>query len=114
MLNPQNLENQIKNALEQYLPPAFENALKITMPIPTEAGDNMCKDNMCKDFGQAISDQLSGPLASSLAAAIDYYVKNISIQGTILTTGSPVTQQAIIMSPSPITNGIVPNSLKIT
>lgn len=109
MLNPQNLENQIKNALEQYLPPAFENALKITMPIPTEAGDNMCKD-----FGQAISDQLSGPLASSLASAIDYYIKNISIQGTILTTGSPVTQQAIIMSPSPITNGIVPNSLKIT
>lgn len=109
MLNPQNLENQIKNALEQYLPPAFENALKITMPIPTEAGDNMCKD-----FGKAISDQLSAPLASSLAAAIDYYVKNISIQGVILTTGSPFTQQAVIASPSPITNGIVPNSLKIT
>lgn len=109
MLNPTTLENQLKNAFEQYLPPAFEQAMHVMLPDKTDAGDEMCKE-----FGKAVSDMLSGPLSSSIAAAIDYYVKNISIQGTILTTGSPVAQQAVIVSPSPITNGVVPNSLKIT
>lgn len=108
MLNPDNLEKQIKNALEQYLPPAFEGACLTLMPSKSENGDEMAKV-----FGQTVSDLLAEPLASSIAAAIDYYVKNISISGTILTTGSPVTQQAIIQSPSPLTNGIIPNSLKI-
>lgn len=109
MLNPDNLEKQIKNALEQYLPVAFEQAILTLMPGKSKEGDEMAKN-----FGNTVSKLLAEPLASSLAAAIDYYVKNISISGTIITTGSPVTQQSIISSPSPLTNGIVPNSLKIT
>jgi hypothetical protein len=108
MLNPKTLEDQIKNALEQYLPPAFENAM---FSMIDADGDEVRE--RCKNFGQTVSDMLSEPLASSIAAAIDYYVKNISISGTILTTGTPVTQQAVIVSPSPLTNGVVPNSLKI-
>lgn len=109
MLNPTGLEQQIKNALTQYLPPAFEEAAKQLMPAMTDAGKDMCKE-----FGQTVSDTLAGPLASSLAAAIDYYVKNITFQGTILTTGSPVAQQAIIIpSPSPTVAGIIPNTLKV-
>lgn len=109
MLNPTNLEQQLKNAFEQYLPPAFEQAAKILLPTETEAGKEMCKD-----FGQAVSDMLSEPLASSLAAAIDYYVKNITFQGTIMTTGTPVAQTAFIApAPTPIVAGVIPNTLKV-
>ena len=46
--------------------------------------------------------------------AIDYYVKNISISGTVLTTGSPVAQQAVIIpAPTPVVAGVIPNTLKI-
>ena len=59
-------------------------------------------------------DREAEPLASSLAAAIDYYVKNIGLQGIILTTGTPVAQQAIITpAPTPIVAGIIPNTLKV-
>jgi hypothetical protein len=109
MLNPVSLEQQIKNALEQYLPPAFEQAAAILMPTETDAGKEICKD-----FGQAVSDMLADPLASSLAAAIDYYVKNITFQGTIMTTGTPVAQTAVIMpAPSPVVAGVIPNTLKV-
>lgn len=109
MLNPSGLEQQIKNALEQYLPPTFEAAAHVLIPGTSDAGDEVCKE-----FGQTVSDLLSEPLASSLAAAIDYYVKNISISGTIITTGSPVTQQApIIPAPTPVVAGVIPNTLKI-
>ena len=109
MLNSTTLENQIKDALEQFIPPAFEQATKILFPGKSDAGDDIAKE-----YGDALSDMLSEPLAKAIAAAIDYYVKNISISGTIMTTGSPVAQTAIIASPSPVTNGIVPNSLKIS
>jgi len=109
MLNPTGLEQQIKNALTQYLPPAFEQAAKVLMPMKTDAGDDMCKD-----FGQAVSDMLAEQLASSLASAIDYYVKNISLQGTIITTGTPVTQTAVVMpAPTPTVAGVIPNTLKV-
>lgn len=109
MLNPDGLEKQIKNALEQYLPPTFEQAAHILLPSKSDAGDEICKE-----FGQTVSDLLAEPLASSLAAAIDYYVKNISISGTIITTGSPVTQQApIVPAPTPTVAGVIPNTLKI-
>ena len=109
MLNPAGLEQQIKNALEQYLPPTFERAAHVLLPSKTEDSDELCKD-----FGQTVSDMLAEPLASSLAAAIDYYVKNISISGTVLTTGSPVAQQAVIApAPTPVVAGVIPNTLKV-
>lgn len=109
MLNPSGLEQQIKNALDQYLPPTFEQAAHILIPTKTEDSDELCKE-----FGQTVADLLAEPLASSLAAAIDYYVKNISISGTILTTGSPVAQQAMIMpAPTPVVAGVIPNTLKV-
>ena len=109
MLNPSSLEQQIKNALEQYLLPAFEEAAKQLMPQETETGKEMCKA-----FGDTVAELLAEPLASTLAAAIHYYVKNIGLQGTILTTGSPVAQQAIIApAPNPIVAGVIPNTLKV-
>ena len=109
MLNPASLEQQIKNALSQYLPDAFEEAAKQLMPGESDKGKEICKA-----FGQTVGDLSAEPLASSLAAAIDYYVKNIGLQGTILTTGSPVAQQAIIMpAPTPVVAGVIPNTLKV-
>ena len=109
MLNPLTLEQQIKNALDQYLPPAFEQAATVLLPTETEEGKELCKD-----FGQTVANILAEPLASSLAAAIDYYVKNITFQGTIITTGTPVMQQAIIApAPSPVVAGVIPNTLKV-
>lgn len=109
MLNPDTLEKEIKNALEQYLPDAFEQAAHCLIPNNSEIGDDMCKE-----FGATVSDILSEPLASSLAAAIDYYVKNISLQGTIITTGSPVSQTAVIVpAANPTVAGSIPNTLKI-
>lgn len=109
MLNPASLEQQIKNAFEQYLPPAFEEAAKQLMPQETDTGKEMCKA-----FGDTVAELLAEPLASTLASAIDYYVKNIGLQGTILTTGSPVAQQAIIMpAPTPVVAGVIPNTLKV-
>ena len=97
MLNPSGLEQQIKNALDQYLPVTFEQAAHVLIPAKTEDSDDLCKE-----FGQ------------TLAAAIDYYVKNISISGTILTTGSPVAQQAMIApAPTPVVAGVIPNTLKV-
>ena len=38
MLNPASLEQQIKNALSQYLPDAFEEAAKQLMPGESDKG----------------------------------------------------------------------------
>ena len=56
MLNPAGLEQQIKNALNQYLPPAFEEAAKQLMPQETEAGKDMCKA-----FGDTVAELLAEP-----------------------------------------------------
>ena len=53
-------------------------------------------------------------LAQLIANAIDYYVKNISITGTIITVGSMVTQTAMIApAPTPVVAGAIPNTLGI-
>lgn len=109
MLNLNTLEQQLKSGFEDVLPGALEQAYRITYPGQSAQGNAMCTA-----FGQTASKLLAGPLAKIIAAAIDYYVKNISISGTIITVGSPVTQQAQIQSPTPLTNGKVPNSLGIS
>lgn len=108
MLDENKLYKQIKQAFNNVLPGAFESALKSTLAKQSNAGDEVCEQ-----FGKSIDEAISEPLAKQLAAAIDYYVKNASINGTIITVGSPTTQTARINSPSPLTNGKVPNSLGI-
>lgn len=109
MLNLTTLEQQLKSGFEDVLLGALEQTYKCTFPGQSSRGDDMAKV-----FGETGSKLLAEPLAKIIAAAIDYYVKNISISGTLLTTGSPVTQQAIIQSPTPVMNGIIPNSFKIS
>lgn len=110
MLKPEVLKEQIYNAFSQYFPLAFEEAAKVLMPTTSEAGSEMCKN-----FGQTLSELLAEPMASSIAYAIDFYIKNASITGQIVTTGSPVTQTAtLIPSTTPIIAGTIPNTLKIS
>jgi len=108
MLNVATLKSQLQGAFEEILPGAFEQAMLCALPSKTAVGSDMAKN-----FGDTVCDLIAEPLAEALSSAIDYYVKNITIYGTILTTGTPVSQTAIITSPSPITNGKVPNSLGI-
>ena len=54
MLNPASLEQQIKNALSQYLPDAFEEAAKQLMPGESDKGKEICKA-----FGQTVGDLLA-------------------------------------------------------
>lgn len=108
MLNKDTLQSEIQDAFEQLLPNAFREGLKATFPRETAAG-NTSADR----FAEVITELLAKPLAESLAAAIDYHVRSADVYGNIVTVGSPTTQTAVINSPSPLTNGKVPNTLGI-
>lgn len=109
MLNKNKLKKEIQDLCEQLFPEACREALKATYPRQTKAGDKQADK-----FAKAFTNILAEPFATGLAGAIDYYVKNAQIYGTIITAGSPTTQVASINSTSvPATNGKVPNTLGI-
>ena len=108
MLNVNTLEKQIKQAFDEVFPPALERAMLEMLPTKSDLGDKRAKQ-----FGQTITDLISGDIAKRLAAAIDYYVKNADVYGTVITMGGPFTQTAILDTPSPITGGKIPNQLGI-
>lgn len=109
MLKVSDLESQIEAALNSTLPKAIETCKLGEFPEDSDMGKEHAK-KVADTFKEMVCPQL----AKLLAGAIDYYVKNISITGTILTTGSPVAQQAIIMmAPMPSTAGVIPNTLGI-
>ena len=108
MLKVDKLKSEIQKAFEETLPTALEQAIRTTCQ-----NDSALGTEMAKRFGEVVTDMVSEPLAERLAAAIDYHVRSASISGTIITVGSMVTQSAMINSPSAITNGRVPNSLRI-
>jgi hypothetical protein len=109
MLKPQVLEQQLKDMFNQTIPVAFERAFLELFPEKTDAGDKQAKQ-----FAKTIDDLLSEQWAKTIAQAIDYYVKNAQIFGTIITAGSPTSQVAVINStPVPVTNGAIPNTLGI-
>jgi hypothetical protein len=70
---------------------------------------------MAKDIADTFDELVSESLADIIANAIDYYIKNMNITGTIITVGSPVTQTAVIApAPTPITGGKIPNTFGIS
>jgi hypothetical protein len=106
MLNEDKLYKNILELLNNTLPTAFEYALLATFPGMSETGSDIAKK-----FGESIDTAISDAIAKGLASAIDCYVKNADIYGTVITVGSPTTQTAKIESPSVLTNGKVPNTL---
>lgn len=110
MLNVDGLKEQLMQTIKDVIIPAIKEIELSRQPLKSDTGDKMAQQ-IADTFDELVTE----PLADNLANAIDYYVKNISITGTIVTVGSPVTQTANIESmPTPITNGKVPNTLGIS
>jgi hypothetical protein len=107
-LKKSTLKKEIQDAIEQLLPPALEQGINVTFPRATESGEDIAKK-----FADTVTEILAAPMAEALAAAIDYHVKSADVYGNLITNGSPSTHFCTISSPSPITNGKVPNSLGI-
>lgn len=109
MLNVDRLKDNIQEALENTIPPAIETCIYNKFPVKSET----CRKE-AEEFAETWKEMVCEPLAELLANAIDYYVKNAQIFGTIITVGSPVTQTAVVAStPTPTINGSVPNTLGI-
>jgi len=109
MLNVSALQKQIKSALSQYIPAALETCMKNGASIRSEE-----TDKAAAAFAKQFDEMVSEPLAQSIASAIDYYVKNADITGTIITVGNKFTQMAHISPPpTPITGGKIPNTFGI-
>lgn len=109
MLKVDDLKSQIQSALHQIIPTAIEACINEKNPVKSEVGQQEAKQ-----FAQTFDEMVSENLATSLAQAIDYYVKNADITGTIITVGGPTTQTAtIVPPPTPITGGKIPNTFGI-
>lgn len=109
MLKVDDLKSQIQSALSAYIPAALQTCLLNQQPEKSEQSTQMAKE-----FAETFDKLVSEPLAESLANAIDYYIKNADITGTIITIGNKFTQTAKIMpAPTPITGGKIPNTFGI-
>lgn len=108
MLNVDDLQKALQKSFEEVLEPAFEQAFKNLVPETTDDGNKKAKE-----WAKTIKELISEPLSIRLSEAIDAYIKNACIYGTLMTTGSPSLHTCTINSPSPITNGKVPNTLGI-
>lgn len=85
------LKEQLEAALTYYIGEALFISEKNRLPIESTTGNDECTT-----FTDTFKNLVCAPLAESLAAAIDYYVRNIQIFGHIVTKGTRVTQTAII------------------
>ena len=109
MLKVDDLKSQIQSALSAYIPAALQTCLLNQQPEKSEQSTQMAKE-FAETFDKLVSEQL----AESLANAIDYYIKNADITGTIITIGNKFTQTArITPAPTPITGGKIPNTFGI-
>ena len=110
MLDKGSLKDDIQGALEDILPTALSQTVQGLFTLKTETGDQMAET-----FGKNLTEMIAEPLATRISDAIDTYVKCMSIQGTVLTMGSPFSQTAQIMSmPLPVLNGAIPNTLGVS
>ncbi len=110
MLNVDGLKEQIMQTIKDVIIPAIKEIELARQPNKSDIGYKQAEQ-----IAQTFDELVTEPLADNLANAIDYYIKNMAITGTIITVGSPFTQTAVITSmPMPVTNGKVPNTLGIS
>ena len=110
MLDVEKLKNEIKTGIHNTVIPAIERIELQRLPQTSEE----CK-KIAKDVSDTFDEIVSDALAEILANAIDYYVKNMNITGTIITVGGPTTQTATIApAPTPVTGGKIPNTFGIS
>lgn len=109
MLKVDDLKSQLKTALSKTIPPAIEACINQQNTEKVEYQEKLAKE-IAKTFDESVSDQL----AELFANAIDYYIKNATIFGRIITLGGPTTQVGnLIEAPIPKLAGIIPNTLGI-
>lgn len=110
MLNVDKLKSEIANGIKTTIVNAIEQMELQRMPTSSSDGDQLAKD-IADTFDSLVTDALSEIIAN----AIDYYVKNINITGTIITAGGPTTQMATISpAPTPVMGGKIPNTFGIS
>lgn len=103
------LENQIKCAFQNIIPPAIERCKLGEYQMESDIAKKKAKE-----YADTFDELVSADLAKLIANAIDYYVKNMWITGQIITVGGPVTQMAMIApAPTPVVAGKIPNTLGI-
>ncbi len=107
-LNKEYLKDELQVCFENTIPNAFAQAWKEALP------KSAMGDELAEKFGQSLSKYLSENWAMYISDAIDTYIKNANIHGTLITNGSPTTHMCNINSSMPpLTKGVIPNSLKI-
>jgi hypothetical protein len=110
MLDVDKLKDQIKTGIQNTVIPAIERIELKKQPTTSELGNEQAKE-----VATVFDEMVSEALADIIANAIDYYIKNANITGTIITVGSPSTQTAnIVAAPTPITGGKIPNTFGIS
>jgi len=109
MLKKDDLQKKLKEAFSGIIPQAIETCMKNNQKTKSKKGDKDAEE-FAKSFDEIVSDQL----ATAISSAIDYYIKNADITGTIITNGGPTTQVAQISPPpTPIVGGKIPNTFGI-
>lgn len=109
MLNSDTLSEYISNAIRTIVCPAIKQCILNSFPNKSDSGDEIA-ETFSNNFDDLVSDQLG----MAIASAIDYYIKNAELYGTIITSGSPTTQVARLNPMSmPLINGAVPNTIGI-
>jgi len=110
MLNVNTLKQQIQQGFNDIYKPAVEQVILALMPQKTNSGDELAKR-----ISETWDELTAEPMAEIIANAIDYYIKNATITGTLLTYGSPGSHIGTFSpAPTPITAGKIPNTLGIS
>lgn len=111
MLDKDTLKENLANGISTIVRPAIEECFKRMWPSKSNIGDSYA-ETFANNFDEMVSDQL----AEVFAAAIDYYVRNIEINGYLMQVNpSPGSLQIynIKSMSTPILNGAIPNTLGI-
>ena len=110
MLDVDKLKNEIADGIKTTIIPAIKRLELMRFPSTSELGNEMAED-----AAAAFDDIVTEPLAEIIANAIDFYIKNANITGTLITNGSPTTHVCTIAAPpTPVTGGKIPNTLGIS
>jgi len=110
MLDKEKLKNKIMAGIQTYIVPTIKD-----MELARHGQESDAANDTAKKVSEMFDEVVTEPLADIIATSIDEYIKNAAITGQIITTGSPVTQQARIFSmPMYTMNGKIPNTLGIS
>ena len=108
-LKVNDLKEHIEVGFKNIIAPAVERIESLRYTDKSKLGKKKARE-----IRELWDDMVSDAMSEVLAQAIDYHIRNAAITGTIITTGSPFTQQAKIFHiETTIINGTVPNTLGI-